>query len=93
MYCIAPPRPHRANYMFTERHGRLLVFDLCMPRAPSVTNDVERVIADFVAMGFDLAKKRLFYQDSMRQWAEIVTDGDNQFVGFEPVEGPDDWRD
>lgn len=47
----------------------ILVTDLCVRGARSVTNDAEKVVADVVQQYGD---KRIFYCDSTTTWDELV---------------------
>lgn len=52
---------------------------------PTVTNDVEGVVAQLTQLGLLDDDRRLFYYDSEAQLAEIRHKG-GQFRGFRPIE-------
>jgi hypothetical protein len=52
----------------------------------SVTNDVERVIADLVQLGVDPDAQPIIYRDSMGFWDRLVTRG-GRFHTFQSLRG------
>jgi hypothetical protein len=65
------------------------VVDRNLPGHRSVTNDAENVVADIAAMGTDVDRYRLVYQDSCGTWDGLDTRG-GKFIGFYAI-GARDW--
>lgn len=78
----------RAKFEIVDREttvDQLVIRDVGMwDRCPTVTNDVDAVIAELHQRGQLPANRRLFYYDSARQYDEIRHDGNGHFVGFAP---------
>lgn len=49
----------------------------------SVTNDAEAVVKELHQR---LPGRRVIYRDSMKEWGELLTDGQGNFTGFGPFE-------
>jgi hypothetical protein len=74
---------NRANYKWGRKLGVVWIQDLDNDdNAPSVTNDVERVIADLVQLGVTPESQPIVYVDSMGRWDRIRTRG-GRFLSFE----------
>ena len=71
-----------STYTLTEQDEFLCLVDL--NQGCSVMNDAEDVIADLVAAGHDLTRKRVIYQDTMGYWDEIVV-RDGRFSDYRPI--------
>ena len=62
----------------------IVIIDQSAGKTITVTNDIERVIGDFLARDIDVNNYRWIYRDSMGVWDEIeVRDG--VFAGFKPL--------
>jgi hypothetical protein len=55
--------------------------DADMP-APTITNNVEHVLAELVETGLLYPGERVIYRDTTGRWDEIVIDSRCAFVGF-----------
>jgi hypothetical protein len=75
-----------ANYTVVSDDSKALVLRDVGPwdRHPTVTNDVEAVVADLVRGGRLPAGKRLFYFDTQGECDEILV-FDGRFGGFRHV--------
>jgi hypothetical protein len=62
----------RASFTWELAGGTLLIFDQNLG-GPSVTNDIEQVLARIAACGVDLDKQRIMYRDSEGRWDRVVT--------------------
>lgn len=69
----------RAVYKWGRRDGVVWIIDKDEGR--SVTNDVERVIADLTQLGVDPDAQPIIYCDSMGRWDQIATRR-GRFAGF-----------
>ncbi|MEX3556324.1 MAG: hypothetical protein VB131_07160 [Burkholderia gladioli] len=51
----------------------------------SVTNDIERVLADIKGEGVPLGSYRVIYRDTMGVWDEVVLNDDGMFRAFKSI--------
>lgn len=63
--------------------GAVLLVDRCLPGTMTITNAAEVVIAELAAAGL-LAGRRVFYQDTLGRWDELVHDGE-AFLRFNSI--------
>lgn len=83
--CIRRVAGARASFratLFQERRV-IAVIDLGGP-GPTITNDVEAVLADVHAC-LCTSGRRVIYRDSLGTWDEIVHDGAGGFRGFRAI--------
>lgn len=64
--------------------GVICIVDRDEEGYPSVTNDVEAVVAHLAVCGVLLPGRRVIYRDSTGTWDEIVW-WDGKFVDFRPL--------
>lgn len=74
----------RASFVWELAGDVLLIFDQNLG-GPSVTNDIEQVLARIAACGVDLDKRRIIYRDSEGRWDRVATRG-GQFAHFIPLD-------
>jgi hypothetical protein len=75
----------RANFSVTlhrQRFTFVAITDLDEPGFPSVTNDIENVLAALVEAGLLVAGRLVIYQDSEGIWDQVVIDANCIFVRF-----------
>jgi hypothetical protein len=68
-----------STYTMEIRPGFICLVDLDIGR--SLTNNAAVLIADLVRDGYDLAKNRVVYRDTMGIWDQMLVAG-NRFSGF-----------
>lgn len=74
----------RAVYRWYRALGVVCIEDADEVGAASVTNDVERVLADLEHLGVDLNAQPIVYRDSMGYWDQIVVRG-GRFFAFQTL--------
>ncbi len=75
---------NRAVYSWGRAYGVVWIIDKCEPGAASITNDIERVLADLRQLGVAPDAQPIVYQDSLGRWDRIATrSGD--FADFSPL--------
>lgn len=72
-----------ADYTY-ELHGSVVCI-IDHDNGMSVTNDIERVLADIQGEGVPLGAHRVIYRDTMGVWDEVVLNDDGTFKAFKSV--------
>lgn len=74
-----------ANFSVTihrQRFTFLAVTDLNLAGYPSVTNDIENVLASLLEAGLLVTGRLVIYRDSQGIWDQVVIDDACRFVDF-----------
>lgn len=72
-----------ADYTY-ELHGNVVCI-IDHDNGMSVTNDIERVLADIKGEGVPLGSYRVIYRDTMGVWDEVVLNDDGTFRAFKSI--------
>lgn len=75
----------RADYRWGSKSGVVWIEDLDLG-GRSVTNDIERVVADLVQLGVQVDAQPIVYCDSLGQWDQVMTRG-GRFRSFQSLGG------
>ena len=68
--------------LYRQRFTFVAIADLDLDGYPSVTNDIENVLASLVDAGVLVAGRLVIYRDSMDIWDQVVIDGECRFLRF-----------
>ena len=79
-----------AAKIYRRRLTFLALTDLNEAGYPSVTNDVENVLAALVAAGLLVSGRLVIYCDSQGVWDQVLIDGACRFVDFRSLNARSD---
>jgi hypothetical protein len=71
--------------IYRERFTFLAITDLDEPGYPSVTNDIENVLAALLDAGLLVTGRLVIYRDSMGVWDQVIIDDRCQFKHFKSL--------
>jgi hypothetical protein len=81
---------HHATYVHHVDHGVLSIFDL--DNGPTVTNDMEFVLAEIAEHGVDLQAVQVMYRDTQGIWDAVMTAENGRFYSFMSLNERDENR-